>query len=52
MAIKFERISQRLAGRIRELAGRYADPLPALTARVTGLEARVSGHLDRMGFGV
>lgn len=45
-----ERVSQALTRRVRELAERYEAPLPALTAQVTDLEARVSGHLARMGF--
>lgn len=28
----------------------YATPLPQLAASVAGLEARVAGHLERMGF--
>jgi type I restriction enzyme M protein len=47
-----DRISQRLAQRVRDLAERYADPLPTLSAQVAELEARVAGHLAKMGFGV
>jgi type I restriction enzyme M protein len=32
------------------LAGRYATPLPELVERVSELEARVSRHLEKMGF--
>ena len=45
-----DRVSQRLAQRVRELAERYAAPLPRLSARVAELEARVDSHLAKMGF--
>lgn len=44
-----DRISQSLTARIRELAERYATPLPKLTDEVAALAARVDGHLIRMG---
>ena len=44
-----ERVSQTLTGRVRELAERYAAPLPALAAEVETLSARVEAHLQRMG---
>ena len=47
---ELDRVSQALTGRIRELAGRYAAPLPALTEDVEALSARVDAHLGRMGF--
>jgi len=47
-----DRISQRLAQRVRDLAERYADPLPTLSARAAELEAKVAGHLGKMGFKV
>jgi type I restriction enzyme M protein len=43
------RVSQTLTGRIRELAERYATPLPRLTHEVATLAARVEEHLKRMG---
>ena len=46
---EMERISQRLAQRIKELAERYDTPLPQLTSRVEELTAKVEGHLQRMG---
>jgi type I restriction enzyme M protein len=46
---ELERVSQTLTGRIRELAERYATPLPRLTDEVAALAARVEGHLKRMG---
>jgi len=49
---EMDRISQRLAQRVRELAERYEAPLPALTERVSALEAKVNGHLAKMGFAV
>ncbi len=46
---ELERVSQTLTGRIRELAERYATPLPQLTDEVAMLAARVEGHLAKMG---
>lgn len=43
------RVSQTLTGRIRELAERYATPLPDLTDEVAVLAARVEEHLAKMG---
>ncbi len=43
------RVSQTLTGRIRELAERYATPLPQLTEEVETLAARVEEHLKKMG---
>ncbi len=47
---ELDRVSQTLTGRIRELAERYATPLPQLTDEVAALAARVEGHLAKMGF--
>jgi type I restriction enzyme M protein len=47
---EMERISQRLAQRIKELAERYAMPMPELNAKVDDLEMKVNRHLDKMGF--
>lgn len=47
---EMERISQRLTGRIKELAERYETPLPAITAEVDALEKKVHGHLKKMGY--
>ncbi|HNR43511.1 MAG TPA: N-6 DNA methylase, partial [Bacteroidales bacterium] len=47
---EMERISQRLTQRIKQLAERYETPLPKQTAEVAELEARVSAHLQKMGF--
>ena len=46
---ELDRVSQKLTGRIRQLAERYATPLPQLTDEVTVLAARVDEHLTRMG---
>ncbi len=46
---ELDRVSQTLTGRIRELAERYATPLPQLTDEVAMLSARVEEHLKLMG---
>jgi type I restriction enzyme M protein len=46
---ELDRVSQNLTGRIRELAERYATPLPHLTDKVATLAARVEEHLKKMG---
>lgn len=46
---ELERVSQTLTGRVRELAERYAIPLPELTKRVESLSERVDDHLKKMG---
>jgi type I restriction enzyme M protein len=46
---ELNRVSQTLTGRIRELAERYATPLPQLTDEVASLAARVEEHLAKMG---
>lgn len=43
------RVSHTLTGRIRQLAERYATPLPKLTEEVETLAARVDEHLQKMG---
>ena len=47
---EMQRISQRLTGRIKELAERYETPLPQLSNEVNDLTAKVDGHLKKMGF--
>ncbi len=47
---ELDRVSQTLTGRVRQLAERYAEPLPKLEDEVEVLAARVAGHLKRMGF--
>jgi hypothetical protein len=49
---ELDRVSQTLTGRIRQLAERYATPLPQLTDEVAALAARVDEHLQKMGIGV
>ncbi len=41
--------SDGLAGRVRELEERYAEPLPAIEREVENLAARVTSHLEKMG---
>lgn len=45
---ELDRVSQTLTGRIRQLAERYATPLPQLTAEVEALAVRVDEHLKKM----
>ncbi|MHB8949686.1 MAG: type I restriction-modification system subunit M [Rhodoferax sp.] len=47
---ELDRVSQALTGRIRQLAERYATPLPALGDEVEVLASRVDEHLKAMGF--
>ncbi|HSM21657.1 MAG TPA: hypothetical protein VK876_05550 [Rubrivivax sp.] len=46
---ELDRVSQTLTGRIRELAERYATPLPQLTDEVAALADKVAAHLAKMG---
>jgi len=46
---ELDHVSQTLTGRIRQLAERYASPLPQLTGEVATLAARVDAHLQKMG---
>ncbi|MDY0743377.1 class I SAM-dependent DNA methyltransferase [Paucibacter sp. R3-3] len=47
---ELDRVSQALTGRVKELAERYGRTMPELAQQVDDLEARVAGHLARMGF--
>jgi type I restriction enzyme M protein len=47
---ELDRTSQALTGRIKELAERYAVPMPAIAGRVEELSGRVDAHLKKMGF--
>ena len=47
---ELDRVSQALTGRVKQLAERYATPLPELNKEVADLSARVDEHLKRMGF--
>lgn len=44
-----QRVTQQLAGRVKELEERYARPLPELEREVEALGAKVEGHLEKMG---
>ncbi len=46
-----QRITQQLAGRVKELEERYAKPLPELERDVEAFSERVAGHLSKMGAG-
>ncbi|WP_151448969.1 type I restriction-modification system subunit M [Lacisediminimonas profundi] len=46
---ELDRVSQTLTGRIRELAERYAIPLPRINDEVEVLSTRVDEHLEKMG---
>lgn len=47
---ELDRVSQTLTSRIRQLAERYATPLPQLTQQVEALSVKVDQHLKKMGF--
>ncbi len=44
-----QRLTQQLAGRVKELEERYVRPLPELEREVEAFGAKVEGHLKRMG---
>ena len=44
-----QRLTQQLAGRVKELEDRYAKPLPMLEEEVAALSEKVDGHLKKMG---
>ena len=46
---EIHRVSQTLGDRVRQLAERYATPLPKITEKVDELSVRVQGHLSKMG---
>ena len=46
---EIERVAQTVAGRVKVLEERYADPLPTLAAEVESLTERVEDHLREMG---
>jgi type I restriction enzyme M protein len=48
LTTELDGISQRLAGRVAELAERYASALPALDREVEALGAKVEAHLKHM----
>jgi type I restriction enzyme M protein len=49
MQSEIDAISQRLTGRIKELADRYENTLGELSASTKTLEENVSAHLEKMG---
>jgi type I restriction enzyme M protein len=46
---ELDRVSQTLTGRIRQLAERYAVPLPQIINEIETLASRVDSHLKKMG---
>lgn len=44
-----QRLTQLLAGRVKELKERYAIPLPVIELEVEAFSAKVEGHLNKMG---
>ena len=44
-----QRLTQQLAGRVKELEERYAQTLPALEQEVATFGEKVAGHLEKMG---
>ena len=48
---ELQRLTQQLAGRIKELDERYARPLPVLERETRVFSERVEGHLRMMGVG-
>jgi type I restriction enzyme M protein len=49
---EMDRVSQALTRRIKELAERYAIPLPRLVSDTAALSKKVDDHLKKMGFKV
>ena len=47
---EIDRISRSLTQRVMELAERYETPLPKMAERIAALEAKVTSHLEKMGF--
>ena len=45
-----DRLSQTLSGRVKELAERYAEPMPEIISEVKTLTKKVDDHLSKMGF--
>jgi len=48
--VETQNLASLLVGRIKELAERYAAPLPQIAEEVEALSARVDAHLENMGF--
>lgn len=47
---ELDRVSQTITGRIKQLAERYAVPLPMIVGNTHDLSVRVDSHLKKMGF--
>jgi type I restriction enzyme M protein len=47
---EMDRVNQQLTRRVKELAERYETTLPQMVSRVAELDAKVKGHLEKMGF--
>lgn len=47
---EIDHISQRLTNRVKELAERYEETLSEIDDRLSGVEAKVNAHLQKMGF--
>jgi type I restriction enzyme M protein len=47
---ELERVSHALTGRVKEVAERYAAPLPQIAQEAEVLSSKVDSHLARMGF--
>lgn len=47
---ELDRVSHALTGRVKDLADRYGRTMSELVSRAHDLEARVAGHLAKMGF--
>ena len=45
-----QRLTQHLAGRVKELEERYEKPLPKTSKHAAGLQEKVTAHLKKMGF--
>ena len=48
---EMQRLTQQLAGRVKELEERYARPMPAIEREVEAFSERVAGHLRKMEAG-
>ncbi|EPY4926808.1 TPA: type I restriction-modification system subunit M [Klebsiella variicola] len=49
LVAEIERVTQRLANRVKELEERYSSALPDLTKKVADLEVKVANHLKAIG---
>lgn len=47
---EIDRLSHTLAGRVKELAGRYAEPMSEISKEAEALSKKVEAHLTKMGF--